>query len=312
LHCWRYLSLLVRACAARVSGGASMAACLALLASLASLASPPTYATPYFVQNEGHLQHARALVQAALKAAVFEADLVDAAHGNEKRNVHMITSGHTHIDMMPATPARLDLVRQGKLRMIPVPLDRGLLGYRINILLETQVHKLANVKTARDLTAYTMGQNVGWMDVEVYRAAGIPTKEIKNWANGEFAAQMEAGFIDLFPLGIEETLTYFLPHFRKQYPQLAVDPYILVRYPWFRFVWVSPKPDADALYDALQKGFEILVGDGRYLEIWAQYRQPPPESAFTQRSIIDIDNPFYGYDLVPLRYRHLLYRRAWR
>lgn len=264
----------------------------------------------FVVQNEGHLQHARALVQAAMKAGGLQADFVDAPAGNEKRNVHMISSGYTHVDMMPATPARLKLVKEGKLRMIPVPLDRGLLGYRINLLLESHKHKLANVRTVADLRSYSMGQNVGWMDVEIYRAAGIPTKEIKNWANGEFAIQMEAGFVDLFPLGLEETLTYFLPHFQKKYPQLTTDPYILVRYPWFRFAWVSPKPDADALYSALQKGFDILVEDGRFLEIWGQYRRPPPDSAFLQRSIIDIDNPFYGYDLVPLRYRHLLYRHA--
>lgn len=267
-------------------------------------------AAGFVVQNEGHLQHARALVRAAMEAGGMQADFVDAPAGNEKRNVHMISSGHTHVDMMPATPARLKLVKEGKLRMIPVPLDRGLLGYRINLLLESQEHTLANVKTAADLRAYSMGQNVGWMDVEIYRAAGIPTKEIKNWANGEFAVQMEAGFVDLFPLGLEETLTYFLPHFRKKYPQLTTDPYILVRYPWFRFAWVSPKPEADALYEALQKGFDVLIQNGSFLKIWAQYRKPPPDSAFLQRTIIDIDNPFYGYDLVPARYRHLLYRQV--
>ncbi len=282
-----------------------------LLACAACVLLPATAsAREFVVQNEGHLQHARALVRAAMEAGGLKAEFVDAPAGNEKRNVHMISSGVTHVDMMPATPARLQLVKEGKLRMIPVPLDRGLLGYRINLLLDSQKHKLSNVRTAADLRAYSMGQNVGWMDVEIYRAAGIPTKEIKNWSNGEFATQMEAGFVDLFPLGLEETLTYFLPHFQKQYPQLTIDPYILVRYPWFRFVWVSPNPDADALYDALQQGFDRIVEDGRFLEIWAQYCKPPPDTAFRLRTIIDIDNPFYGYDLVPARYRKLLYKQV--
>ena len=146
------------------------------------------------------------------------------------------------------------------------------------------------------------------MDVDIYRAAGIPTKEIKEWADGEFAQQMEVGFIDLFPLGLEETLSYFLPHFRQRYPQLTVDPYILVRYPWFRFVWVSPKADADKLYEALQRGFDILAADGRFLQIWNSYRSPPPESVFKRRILIDIHNPFYDYQLVPLRYRHLWFQ----
>jgi hypothetical protein len=36
---------------------------------------------------------------------------------------------------------------------------------------------------------------------EIYRSAGIPTEEIKQWSNSEFAEQMEAGFLDLFAMG---------------------------------------------------------------------------------------------------------------
>lgn len=264
----------------------------------------------FVVQNEPHLQHALALTRAALAAAGMEADYVDAPKGNERRNLFMISQGFTHMDMMPATPARLRMVAEGQLRMIPVPLDRGLLGYRINILLSSKRDMLANVRTTADLARFTIGQNEGWMDVDIYRAAGIPTREVKQWGNGEFAAQMEAGFLDLFPLGLEETLSYFMPHFEQHAPQLTTDPYILVRYPWFRFVWVSPKADADALYEALQRGFDRIVENGNFMKVWRQYRKPPPERFFDQRVIIDIGNPFYGHELVPQRYRHLLFHRV--
>ncbi|WP_245650856.1 amino acid ABC transporter substrate-binding protein [Thauera butanivorans] len=259
------------------------------------------------VQNEPHLAQARALVQEALRVGGLAVDMVDSPKANERRNVALISEGLTHIDMMPATPTRLELVRNGKLRMIPIPLDRGLLGYRVNLLLESRRDMLAGVRTAEDLRAFSLGQNVGWMDVEIYRAAGIPTKEIKDWADGEFALQMEAGFLDLFPLGLEETLTHFLPHFRGKYPQLTIDPHVIVRYPWFRFVWVSPKPEADEVFDALQRGFDKMVANGRFLRIWRQYRKPPPRGVFAGRVVIDIPNPFYGYDLVPPKYRHLLF-----
>lgn len=279
------------------------------LALLLFLLVPKAHGLSLIVQNESHLQHAHALVRAALEAGGLSAELHDAPKGNEQRNLALIRDGHTHIDMMPATPARLELVRQGQLRMIPIPLDRGLLGYRVNLLLATQQDKLARVRKREDLRAFSMGQNVGWMDIEIYRAAGIPTREVKDWANGEFALQMEAGFLDLFPLGLEETLNYFLPHFRRHHPQLTLDPHILVRYPWFRFVWVSPRPEADPVYEALQRGFAQLVADGRFLKIWHAHRQPPPAHVFKSRTLIELDNPFYGYELIPAAYRHLLYRR---
>ena len=93
----------------------------------------------------------------------MEAKFVDAPIGNERRNMFMVSSGQTHLDMMPATPARLRLVKEGRLRMIPVSLDRGLLGYRLNILLESQREKLAGVRTPKDLRLFVMGQNEGWM-----------------------------------------------------------------------------------------------------------------------------------------------------
>lgn len=266
----------------------------------------PAHGGMYIVQNEPHLAHARALIRAALDAVGFHADFEDAPIGNERRNVHQISSGATHVDMMPATPQRLELVRQGKLRMIPVPLDRGILSYRLNILLESQKGILANVREPKDLHLFVIGQNEGWMDVAIYRAAGIPTKEVRNWSNGQFAEQMEAGFINLFPLGLEETLTFFLPHFRKSYPQLTIDEHILVRYPWFRFVWVSPSPDADELYDALVRGFDAIARDGTFMSIWLRYRAEPDVKLFTSRRIIDIGNPFYGDDLVPPQFSHLI------
>lgn len=268
----------------------------------------PAYGDVYVMQNEPHLAHGRALIFAALDAVGFQADFQDAPIGNERRNVHQISSGITHVDMMPATPQRLELVRQGKLRMIPVPLDRGILSYRLNILLERKKDMLKSVREPKDMHAFVIGQNEGWMDVDIYRAAGIPTKEVRNWSDGQFAKQMEAGFIDLFPLGLEETLTFFLPHFRKAYPQLMADEHILVRYPWFRFVWVSPSPDADELYDALVRGFDAIVRDGTFMSLWLRHRAEPDKKLFTARRIIDIGNPFYGDELVPPQYRHLIFR----
>lgn len=268
----------------------------------------PAYGDAYVMQNEPHLAHGRALIFAALDAVGFQADFQDAPIGNERRNVHQISSGITHVDMMPATPQRLELVRQGKLRMIPVPLDRGILSYRLNILLERKKDMLKSVREPKDMHAFVIGQNEGWMDVDIYRAAGIPTKEVRNWSDGQFAKQMEAGFIDLFPLGLEETLTFFLPHFRKAYPQLTADEHILVRYPWFRFVWVSPSPDADELYDALVRGFDAIVRDRTFMSLWLRHRAEPDKKLFTARRIIDIGNPFYGDELVPPQYRHLIFR----
>ncbi|MGB6243289.1 MAG: amino acid ABC transporter substrate-binding protein [Castellaniella sp.] len=267
-------------------------------------ATPPVFT----VQTEPSLAHCIALLHTALDAAGFPAKLVNAPHTSETRNLHETGAGRIHITLLPVSPPRLTLVREGRLRMIPIPLERGLLGWRTAFVLQNQVEQLARIRDLKDLRTLTIGQGSGWWDADIYRKAGITTREVQAWRNGEFAEQMQAGVIDLFPMGMEESLSYFLPHFRQRYPQLALDKTLLLRYPWYRFVWVSPHPSADDLYQALQKGFDLISGDDQFEAIWSRTRQLPPAESWQDRTVIDLENPFYSSDIVPERYRHLLLR----
>src|SRR5690606_4253977 len=116
------------------------------------------------------------------------------------------------------------------------------------------------------------------------------------WRNGEFVAQMKAGAIDLFPMGLEESLSYFLPYFRQRHQQLTLDSALLLRYPWYRFVWVSPHPGADELYQALQEGFDIICGDGTFEAVWNQTRRLPSAEAWQGRTVITLENTLYDPD----------------
>ncbi|MFA5664086.1 amino acid ABC transporter substrate-binding protein [Castellaniella sp.] len=280
------------------------------LLALMAATSLPAFAradTPRFVlQNEPSLKHCVELLLAATKAAGFPAAFDDAPKASEARNLHETMAGRIHVNLLPASPARLEMVRQGKLRMIPIPLERGLLGWRACFTLQGLHDRLAQVRNLAGLRAFTIGQGTSWWDVEIYRKAGISTREVQAWRDGEFAEQMHAGVIDLFPMGLEESLNYFLPHFRAHYPELTLDPHLLLRYPWYRFVWVSAHPGADALYQALQHGFDLIGHDGRFESIWNQYRRLPPASSWQSRTVISLHNPYYAEDSVPERYRHLL------
>lgn len=272
---------------------------------------PLVYAGPvpvFSVQTESSLAHGMALLHAALRAAGFPADLVNAPHASETRNLHEISAGRIHINLLPASPQRLSMVEAGRLRMIPVPLERGLLGWRAPFALQGRQERFADIQSLEDLRALTIGQGAGWWDVEIYRAAGIPTRELQAWRHGEFVAQMRTGVIDLFPMGLEESLSYFLPYFRQRHPQLTLDGTLLLRYPWYRFVWVSPHTDADELYRALQEGFDIICNNGEFEAIWDQTRQPPPADAWQGRTVIHLENPLYSPDVLPQRYQHLLLR----
>ncbi len=280
-----------------------------LLGLLAGSCLPTVHAAgaPVFVvQTEPSLRHCIALLHAALQAAGFAAKLTNAPNASEQRNLHETSSGRIHITLLPPTPTRLSMVNEGRLRMIAVPLERGLLGWRTSFLMQNHQDKTARIRTLSDLQALIIGQGSGWVDAKIYRQAGIVTREVQAWRDGEFADQMESGVIDLFPMGLEESMSYFLPHFRQHYPQIALDKYLLLRYPWYRFVWVTSDPSADALYDALQNGFDTICSNGKFESVWEEYRQVLPASNWRDRTVINLENPFYSQDVVPQRYQHLL------
>src|SRR5690554_5736910 len=93
--------------------------------------------TPIFtVQAEPSQKHCVALLHAALRAAGLKADLENAPNTSEQRNLHETTAGRIHISLLPPTPTRLSMVNKGSLKMIAVPLERGLLGWRTSFVLQ--------------------------------------------------------------------------------------------------------------------------------------------------------------------------------
>lgn len=96
-----------------------------------------------------------------------------------QRNLHETASGRIHITLLPPTATRLSMVKDGRLRMIAVPLERGLLGWRTAFILQHQQEKTAHVRNLNDLRGFVIGQGSGWVDAQVYRQAGLVTREIQ-------------------------------------------------------------------------------------------------------------------------------------
>lgn len=265
----------------------------------------------YVVQGGFALGYTWQLLQYALRAAGFSATFEDMAVTSEARNLHETQKGNLHMSMLPASPARLELVRQGRLRMLPIPLERGLLGWRACFVLQQHEQMLAQVRQLQDLRRFTIGQGINWLDVAVLRAAGLSTREVPHWGDGQFCQQLQARQIDLFVMGLDESLNYYLPHFRKRYPQLLLDQHLLLYYPWYRVLWISAHPSADALYEALSAGFDQVVHEPEFLQLWNRLRPPLPPSVWNQRTIVPLQNPWFDSSLIPSKYQHLLLTPQW-
>ena len=272
------------------------------------LFAPCTQAKQYVfsVQSDAHLEFARVLCLEALKAAGMDAEFTAFPIGPENRLNAEMQAGNLHIAFLPQSADRIRMEKEGFARSIRIPLERGLLGYRVCLVSDKTSDILQGVTTAEDLRRFTIGQGLGWGDTAIYRKAGIQVVEAPFTSIVDPLKALAADRFDLLPLGVDE-YTRFLTEYAKHATGLTADTHILIRYPWFRFVWVSAAaPDSGALYDALDKGLGILAANGGFEAIYARYRGTFDAKKLKGRTIIDLPSPYARLEDVDARFRRLI------
>src|SRR5471030_2561111 len=79
---------------------------------------------------------------------------------------------------------------------IRLPVDRGLLSYRVFLVREADLPRFAAVRSIDDLRRFRVGQGKGWIDVDILRAAQFQVVEGSTY-DGLFA-MLEAKRFDFF------------------------------------------------------------------------------------------------------------------
>ena len=145
-----------------------------------------------------------------------------------------------------------------RLLPVPIPVTGGILGLRSGWTHRSQIARLATIRTRQDLGDIVLLQGLGWSDVDIFDAAGLRT----------FTARSEDLFrlvdhqrVQLFPRGIAE-LEREAQLMASSTSDTALDPHLLLAYPFAGFFYVSP--NNQLLADAIQTGFERAIADGSY------------------------------------------------
>ena len=79
---------------------------------------------------------------------------------------------------------------------------------------------------------------------------------------------------------------------RSMYPQMLLDPYLLIVYPFAGFFYVAP--ENTALADAIQTGFEKAIADGSYQRLLERSIMTPwlrRQLRLNSRRILVLQNP---------------------
>lgn len=282
----------------------------ALYILLAVFAPLHVQAAPYqFTVHSGeHLEFARELCRAALAAAGMDASFSYFPPAQNKRLYAELASGNLAIAFVPPDEGTDALEKQGLISALRVPLERGLLGYRICLVRAEDSDLLENVRKTEDLTKIRLGQGIGWGDIAVYRDAGINVVEAPFNSVSDPVKALASGHFDALPLGVNEYLL-FLQAYNKEASGITADRHIVISYPWFRYVWVSTAAkDSKRLLEALDKGFGIIAANGEFVAIYEKYKGADPRRQLVGRRTIHLQSPYSTDDDIDPRFRHLIIR----
>ena len=172
---------------------------------------------------------------------------------------------------------------------VRIPVDKGLLGYRLFLVRSADLPRFAGVRTLQDLRALRAGQGSNWADVAILRSAGIPVVEGSSY-DGLFNMLMARRF-DYFSRAVDEALREIEEHHASQ-PQMALEPGLLLYYPLPRYFFVRRDAEGRRLAQRIGAGLEIMIRDGTLDQLFQRYKGKSIEQAdLPHRRVIRIDNP---------------------
>lgn len=172
---------------------------------------------------------------------------------------------------------------------IYLPIDRGILGWRLFIIHRDNINKFAAVKGLNDLQQYIAGQGHGWGDIDILENAGI--KVVKASRIPKLMNKVEYKRFDMFPLGANEVYS-FLERYRGDNSNLIIDDNLVLVYPYARFFYVNK--DNNELANLIRFGMDKALTDGSLQELLENHKYF--KDAFSRANLkkrvqIDIETP---------------------
>ncbi len=222
---------------------------------------------------------------ALLKLAFAKANTCDTLVYSEQsmkqsRAVLELARGSGKLDIMITMTSP---EREAELLAIPIPLTKGLLGWRIALVSDSNLEQFAQVDSGAGLTHFVAGQGHDWPDTAILRANGLPV-HVSSAYEGLFK-MLEAGRIDYFPRAVQQVFAE-----KQTHPTLAIEPHLVLRYTTDAYFFVNRSNTR--LAADVTRGLEAAIADGSFDRLFYSYFAAQIVAAgLDKRRIIDLANP---------------------
>ena len=191
--------------------------------------------------------------------------------------------------------------REQALLPIRIPIDRGLIGWRLLLVKAAAVPRFADITAIDGLKPLRGGQGADWPDTPILRASGLAIDESARY--GDLFQKLAAGRIDYFPRSVQEIQGELENHRAEDF---AVEPTLALHYPAAMYFFVNKqRPELAA---EIRKGLEIALGDGSFEALFRQnFGKILKQANLGNRRVFEMGNPLLPPE-TPLGDARLWYR----
>jgi hypothetical protein len=216
----------------------------------------------------------------------------------QTRAIQEIATASGSVDVVWTMTSR---ARETQLLPIRIPIDRGLIGWRVALIRARQPQLLRAVRSIAALARLSAGQMSDWPDSAILQANGLRLDTSSTY-EGLFQ-QLAAGRIDYFPRSVIEAQSELASH--AQLP-LALDTHLVIRYPAALYFFVGKhRPE---LARHIEKGLETMLADGSFAQLFQQHFGRLADGLkLSRRHVLELANPDLPEE-TPLARKALWYR----
>lgn len=148
-----------------------------------------------------------------------------------------------------------------RLRPIRIPLDKGLLGLRLFLIMPETQARLDKVRALKDLQEFSIGQSSRWTDVAVLQKAGFKLVLADTYT--PLFGMLGARRFDLFSRGAIEIEAEWRAN-REAVPGLSIEKRFVLYYPMPRYFFVPRTVEGERMAERIEDGLQRLRRSGEF------------------------------------------------
>lgn len=175
--------------------------------------------------------------------------------------------------------------REAELLPVRIPLDMGLIGWRLLLIRRSDAARFEAIRTPAGLQELSALQGHDWPDTDILRANRYRVETGSDY--GGMFKMLASSRADYFPRSVFEVWNEFDAF---NWDDLMVAPGLALHYPSAFYFFV--RKSNPALAETIQSGLERMIADGSHGRVFNDYfGEVIRRSALPARRIFELDNP---------------------